>query len=77
MKKKKLNIPVGDVKIDPSYDQNVSPDFIIPQSYVRYTKKIGDEEDSTIDYCLEQDDFVSLFIIIIIILFKFNLFIND
>jgi hypothetical protein len=50
---------VGDVKIDPLYDTIVSADFVIPQSYVRYTKKIGDEEDPTIDYCLEEDDRVS------------------
>jgi hypothetical protein len=59
-KKKKLNIPVGDVKTDPIYETIVSADFVVPQSYVRYTKKIGDEEDPTIDYCLEDDDRVFL-----------------
>jgi hypothetical protein len=51
-----LNIPVGDVKVDPIIDTVISPDYSIPASYVRHTKKIGDEEDPTIDYCLEDDD---------------------
>lgn len=48
------------MKIDPIYETIISPDYVIPQSYVRHTKKIGDEEDPTIDYCLEDDDKVMM-----------------
>lgn len=50
---------MGDVKVDPIIDTVISADYVIPASYVRHTKKIGDEEDPTIDYCLEDDDRVS------------------
>jgi hypothetical protein len=56
---------VGDVKVDPIIDTVISPDYVIPASYVRHTKKIGDEEDPTIDYCLEDDDRVSLYSLLI------------
>jgi hypothetical protein len=59
LKKKKLNIPVCDVQNDSEYEKNVTSDFVLPQNYVRHTKKIGDEEDITIDYCLEDDDKVT------------------
>lgn len=56
IQKKKLNIPIGDVNIDPEYEINVKANFQIPNSYVRHTKKIGDEGDITIDYILEPED---------------------
>ena len=51
--KKVLNIPIGDVLPETDYDTNVSPTFIIPTSYVRYTKKMGDEIDVSVDYFME------------------------
>mmetsp|Transcript_23137 Transcript_23137/g.33901 ORF Transcript_23137/g.33901 Transcript_23137/m.33901 type:complete len:655 (-) Transcript_23137:198-2162(-) len=60
VQKKKLNIPIGDVSYDADYDTQVPSDFSVPQNYVRYTKKIGDDEDITVDYCLESEDMVWL-----------------
>ena len=54
--KKKFNIPVGDVNNDDDYNKNVTPSFILPTSYVRYIKRIGIEDDPTIDYNVEDDD---------------------
>ena len=56
--KKKLNIPIGDVLIDPDYEKNIPPTFVLPESFVRHTKRIGDEQDITIDYNMEDDDVV-------------------
>lgn len=48
---------MGDVvEVDDSY---VTSNFNIPTSFVRHTKKIGDEPDITIDYCVEDEDLVS------------------
>ena len=59
--KKKLNIPVTEVgKNDKHGDDNVLPDFILPTSYVRHIKSMGDEADMTMDYCIEDDDLVCL-----------------
>ena len=41
VKKKRLNIPICDVENDSEYPANVSATYQIPQSYVKYTKKIG------------------------------------
>lgn len=59
MNKKVLNIPVGDVVEDAEYNTYVAANFTIPTSFVRHTKKIGDEPDITIDYCIEDEDLVS------------------
>ena len=55
-KNKKLNIPIGDCTVDLEYDSIVKPDFVLPTSYIRYTKKIGDDKDISIDYCIDDDD---------------------
>lgn len=54
VKKKKLNIPVGDVRVDASYA--VPRDYVLPSSYVKHTKRIGDEADVTVDYIAEEED---------------------
>ena len=54
--KKKLNIPVGDVTIDNDYEKNVAASFTLPTSYVRYVKRIGLDDDPTVDYNIEDDD---------------------
>ena len=54
--KKRFNIPVGDVNNDDDYDKNVPPSFVLPTSYVRYIKRIGIDDDPTIDYNVEDDD---------------------
>ena len=70
-----LNIPVGDVVEDTEYDTYVKSNFNIPTSFVRHTKKICDEPDITIDYCVEDEDLVSQDChLIIIILYKFIYF---
>jgi hypothetical protein len=54
--KKKLNIPVGDVKIDEEYDSFIPATYSIPTGYVKHTKKMNDEPDLIVDYCCEDDD---------------------
>jgi hypothetical protein len=54
--KKKLNIPIGDVLIDPEYDTYVTPTYQLPTNYVRYNKKMGDEPDLIVDYLCDQTD---------------------
>ena len=54
--KKKINIPICDVKIDEDYDKNVKPSFKLPSSYIRYVKKLGDEPDITTDYFMDKED---------------------
>ena len=54
--KKKINIPICDVKIDEGYDKNVEPSFKLPSSYIRYVKKLGDEPDITTDYFMDKED---------------------
>jgi hypothetical protein len=58
--KKKLNIPVTDIGQDKKYDDDNSyTPFVLPPSYVRHTKIMGDEPDVTMDYCIEDEDIVS------------------
>jgi hypothetical protein len=54
--KKKLNIPICDVLIDPDYEAIIKADYVQPQNYVRHTKKIGNEPDMTVDYNIEEED---------------------
>ena len=54
--KKILNIPIGDVILESDYETNVTPSFVIPTSFVRHTKKIGDEADISADYFMEDED---------------------
>jgi enhancer of polycomb-like protein len=54
--KRKLNIPVGDVSTDPDYEKIVKPNYILSNSYLKYMKKIGDDEDVSIDYNMEDED---------------------
>lgn len=54
--KKKFNIPIGDVTIDDDYEKNVTASFVLPTSYVRYIKRIGLEDDPTVDYNVEDED---------------------
>jgi hypothetical protein len=57
--RKKLNIPVTDIGQDHKYDDdNVFTPFVLPASYVRHIKIMGDEADLTIDYCIEDEDLV-------------------
>lgn len=58
MSKKKLNIPVCNVQNDLEYHTIVTADYVIPQNYVRHAKKIGDEDDVTIDYNADEKDIV-------------------
>ena len=57
--KKNLNIPICDVSIDTDYEKNIQPNFQLSSSFVRLTKKIGDEPDISIDYNMEDEDLVS------------------
>jgi len=41
---------------DEEYEKLVPPNFVMPSSYVRHSKKLGDENDITIDYILECED---------------------
>lgn len=60
--KKKLNIPVTDIGQDQKYDtDNVFSTFVMPASYVRHIKIMGDEADLTMDYCIEDEDMVSTY----------------
>ena len=57
--KKKVNIPICDVGVDPDYEKNVSASFTLPNGYLRHSKKIGDEVDISIDYNMDSQDIVS------------------
>jgi hypothetical protein len=61
--KKPINIPIGDFTIDSDYEKNVLPNFKLPPSFVRHTKKIGDERDIAADYVMEDDDQVNVSIL--------------
>lgn len=54
--KKKLNIPICDVHVDRDYEKNVPASFALPPSYVKHSKKIGDEVDVSIDYVVDTSD---------------------
>jgi hypothetical protein len=54
--KKSLNIPIGDVTTDPDYNKDVPPTYVVPSHYVKYLRKIGDEEDVSVDYVVDGDD---------------------
>lgn len=56
--KKKINIPICDVMFDKDYETNVKPTYVLPSSYVRHAKKVGEEADVSVDYCADQDDMV-------------------
>ena len=56
--KKKVNIPTCDVGVDLDYEKNVSPTFALPSSYLRHSKKIGDDIDISIDYNMDEQDLV-------------------
>ena len=58
-----MNIPICDVATDQDYDRNVKDNFILPPSYVRHSKKIGDEADISIDYNMDDQDLVRTIII--------------
>lgn len=54
--KKGLSIPICDITIDQDYDKHVKANFTLPCSYLKYSKKLGDEVNITIDYNIDQDD---------------------
>ena len=56
MTKKKLNIPVGDVLVDPEYDTFFPANYTVPSGYVRYIVKLSDDVDLISDYCCDADD---------------------
>jgi hypothetical protein len=58
--KKKLNIPICDVLVDPEYETIVAPTYQQPSNYLRHVKKIGDEPDVSTDYNIEDEDLVSI-----------------
>ena len=60
--KKTLNIPIGDVTIDQDYNKDVSPTFQLPTIYVKHIKKIGDETDVSLDYVIDIEDEVQLYL---------------
>ena len=60
--KKKINLPVTDCREDPDYEKNVKPTYQIPKSYVRYVRKVGDETDMALDYCMDMKDKECVFI---------------
>jgi len=43
---------------DKDYETNVKPTYVLPSSYVRHAKKVGEEADVSVDYCADQDDMV-------------------
>lgn len=47
---------MGDVLIDPEYDDMLSSTYTTPAGYVRYNLKIGDEVDLICDYCCDMVD---------------------
>lgn len=48
-----------DIGQDKQYeDDNVFTAFVLPASYVRHIKIMGDEADLTVDYCIEDEDMV-------------------
>jgi len=55
-KKTKFNIPITDVSIDKDYEANLRALYSLPTSYVRYTRRVGDEADMATDYNLEVED---------------------
>lgn len=67
--KKKLNIPVTDIAQDKKYDDEsaFSAPFVLPTSYVRHIKIMGDEADITLDYCIEDEDLVRLSMLIVLL----------
>jgi hypothetical protein len=36
----------------------------LPPHFIRHTKKIGDEPDITVDYCIEDEDLVNAIFLI-------------
>jgi len=54
--RKVINIPICETSLDADYEKNVAPTFVLPSSYLRYVRRIGDETDVTIDYNMEQED---------------------
>ena len=54
-KKKKINIPITDVTIDQEYEKMVNSNFIVPKSYIHYSRRIGDETDITLNYNLDMN----------------------
>ena len=57
--KKKLNIPIGDVAVDPDYEKNVPSKYVLQPILIRHTRKVNDEADLLADYVLENDDEVN------------------
>jgi len=55
-KKKKLNIPVGDVKTDADYEKNVKPTYNQTETFVRYHRRMADEPNMGDDYFMDQQD---------------------
>jgi hypothetical protein len=53
--KKKINIPITDVTIDQEYEKMVNSNFIVPKSYIHYSRRIGDETDITLNYNLDMN----------------------
>jgi hypothetical protein len=51
---------VCNVQNDSEYNTIVAADYVIPQNYVRHAKKIGDEEDVTVDYNADEKDIVNI-----------------
>lgn len=58
--RKALNIPVCEIRTVEQYDEYVQPDYVIPETYVKYVKYISEESDITVDYHADLEDEVSL-----------------
>jgi hypothetical protein len=42
--------------MDEEYDQLIPPNFTPSTMYIRQTKRIDEEADLLVDYCIEDDD---------------------
>lgn len=74
VRKKIMNIPIGDVRIDADYEKNVCAFYSLPVSYLKYhrrieahdsdpsTEYVADKKDEVIDRSVRCSFFCTLFI---------------
>ena len=55
--KKKLNIPICDVQEDANYELNIKPTYQLSETYIRYSIKLGEENNDIMSiYLVDEDD---------------------
>ena len=55
--KKNLNIPICDVQEDATYELNVKPTYKLSETYIRYSIKLGEENNDIMSiYLVDEDD---------------------